>query len=103
MRFLFTLFVQRKGDFVSLSLLIIIADHGFLPLVRLEFIFKDAIEMGNGTGKATLVSEGDPVDVPSVDLLIAGPSCKDFSPLNANPKPIHDDGQSGMTWRAVSF
>ena len=59
-------------------------------------LFKDIAQVA--TGQAHDEVSGCMVDVPSCDLLLAGPSCKDCSSLNNQPKALDDDsGSSCLT------
>ena len=71
-------------------------------------IFRDATELSEVvTDEIPMATTayGGKARVPTdIDIIIAGTSCVDFSPLNKHKKTLSDDGESADTWKApLSF
>ncbi|VDC03470.1 unnamed protein product [Peniophora sp. CBMAI 1063] len=64
-----------------------------------RLLFRDVCELSETHAHTAY---GSLVAVPgNVDMLVAGTSCVDFSPLNNKKKTIKDDGESGRTFRGM--
>jgi site-specific DNA-cytosine methylase len=67
---------------------------------NVELIFDNAVSLGSGV--AFDVRSGLRQEVPKVDLLVAGFSCKSISHLNTSPSGLLDTSSTtGLTLRAV--
>ncbi|SCZ92470.1 BZ3500_MvSof-1268-A1-R1_Chr5-2g07888 [Microbotryum saponariae] len=59
-------------------------------------LFRDVTELG---GEQAKTAYGSIADIPGhIDMLVAGTSCVDYSPLNTKQKTIDDQGESGRTF-----
>ena len=74
-------------------------ERNFAP----EIMFRDIRELGIEGAKVATTAYGSDVEIPkdSLDILIAGFSCKDHSRQNNFQKTLKDNGESGETWTAV--
>ncbi|SCV72512.1 BQ2448_4049 [Microbotryum intermedium] len=59
-------------------------------------LFRDVTELG---GEQAKTAYGSIANIPgNIDMLVAGTSCVDYSPLNTKQKTIDDQGESGRTF-----
>ncbi|ORY13595.1 hypothetical protein BCR34DRAFT_648635 [Clohesyomyces aquaticus] len=73
-------------------------ERNFAPPI----LFRDVREFIPDDATSATTAYGAVVEIPgTVDILIAGFVCKDLSLMNNKRKSIHDDGETGDTWRAV--
>jgi site-specific DNA-cytosine methylase len=70
-------------------------DRNFAP----KLLFRDIRELGDDQAATAYGAlETVPLDV---DLLVAGTSCVDYSPLKTEKKGIEEQGESGQTFRGM--
>ena len=71
-----------------------------------QVLFQDMNEMGEGTGIATDLYSGQPVDIPCTDIYICGIECDSVSSLNKDAAKHREvvktgEGRTGRTARAA--